>query len=101
VGPEILGTPLPGTAIEWIGLLVAIVAALLTVLSAIEKFVELLGLPVTALRPYGGLALPVGWAFWCAVLLLGRHDVVAVLVVLIGTFVITATGRVLVQKCKA
>jgi hypothetical protein len=101
VGPEILSTPLPDTVIGWVGLLISIWAALLTVLGTVEKFVERYGPGSEVLRPYGGLALPVGWGFWCIALLIAHHDPIAVLVVLLGTSAITIAAQALVRRCRA
>lgn len=78
MGPDIFGTPLPDTVPGWVGLLVAIWAALLTTLSTAEKFVERYGSGTEVLRPFGGLALPVGWVFWCAALLVAHRDPLAI-----------------------
>lgn len=102
MGPEILGTPLPDTVFGWLGLLVSIVAALLGMLSAAEKFVDLFGPSGTeVLRPWGGLALPVGWVAWCIALLIAHRTPVSFLIVFLGTGAITATGQALYQRCKA
>ena len=101
MGPEIFGSSLPDTVLGWIGLLVAILAALLTSLSAAEKFVERFGGRGEVGRPYGGLALPIGWVVWCIALLVAHRDPVAALIVLLGTLAITAAGQLLVRKCRA
>ena len=101
MGPEIFGSPLPDTVIGWIGLLIAIQAALLTALSAVEKFVERFSGQAGVLRAYGGLALPVGWVVWCMALLVAHRDPASVLIVSLGTLTITATGQILARKCRA
>lgn len=100
LGPEIFGTPLPHTTLAWVSLLIFIWGALLTVLGAVEKFVERNSGKRGVLRPYGGLALPLGWAVWCVALLVAQRDPVAVLIVLTGTLIITAAGQTLVRKCR-
>jgi len=98
---EILGTPLPDTIIGWAGLLVSILAALLTMLSAVEKFVERFGSKSEVLRPYGGLALPIGWVAWCIALLVAHRDPISFLVVFLGTATITVAAQMLVNRCRA
>jgi hypothetical protein len=98
---ELLGTPLPHTAVEWLGLLLAIITALGAMLSAVEKFLETLNVDTTVLRRYGGLLLPVSWATWSVLLLYWRFELLPVTVVLLGTFVITVVATILYRRCQA
>ena len=98
---ELLGTPLPHTPILWLVLLVSIVTALGTLLAAVEKSLELLKVDTTVLRRYGGLQLPVSWAAWCVLLLYWRFETITVLVVLLGTLIITAVATTLYRRCQA
>ena len=99
MSPEILGTPLPDTVIGWIGLLVSIWAALLTVLATVEKFVEHHG--GEPRRPYGGLALPTGWMLWCFALLTAHRNPLTVLIVLLGSAVLLIATQLLTQDMQS
>jgi hypothetical protein len=101
VGHEILGSPLPDTLFGWVGLLIAIWAALLTMLSAAEKFVERYDSAAEVLRPYRSVVVPVGWVLWCVVLMIDHRDPISVLAVLIGTLMIAVTGRTLANRYRA
>ncbi len=99
--PEIFGDPLPHSIGGWLVLFPSILAALLVVLQTAEEFAKrIVGGPEKINRRYGGLAFPLGWATWSVMLLIGRHDVVAVLVVLLGTLTFTIAAQRLAQKCK-
>lgn len=99
VATEVLGA-LPSTAAEWLFLLVTMIGAILSLTFAAEKLVELLGGNAEGLHRYGnGLALPVAWIGWSALLLLSRHDVAAVLVVLLGTLGMSIALRTIVRRC--
>jgi hypothetical protein len=101
VGAEIFGDPLPHSVLGWLILLGGILGTLRVVLAAAQEFAEFVGIDQQIERPFGGLALPIGWAAWCVALLVGRHDVVSVLIVLIGTLTITVAARLLIRKCRA
>lgn len=101
MSPEIFGTPLPDSVFEWVALLVAIWAALLTTLAVAEKFSDaLLGRETTTLRRCGGLALPLGWVAWCVALLVAHHGPISVLIVLIGTASLLIVSERLIRRCK-
>jgi hypothetical protein len=98
-GTELLGAQLPGTVAAWIFLFVGILTALLTLVLAAEKFVELLGADADKLRLRGGgLALPISWAAWCILFLIAHRDPLSVLVVLLGTLALAIVGRMLIRK---
>lgn len=101
MGAEIFGDPLPHSALGWLILLCGILGTLRIVLSAAQEFAEFVEIHRDIERPYGGLALPIGWTVWAIALLIGRHDVIAVLIVLVGTFIITVAARLLIRKCRA
>ncbi len=101
MGPEIFGDPLPHSVIGWVILLMSILGALRLILGAAQEFAEFLEIHREIERPYGGLAFPLGWLSWSILLVIANHDVVSVLVFLLGTLVIVAVTRVLVQKCRA
>lgn len=98
---ELLGTPLPDTPILWLALFVSILTALGAVLSAVEKFLDMFEVETTVLRRYGGLLIPVSWALWSILLLYWRFETLTVLIVLLGTFLITVVATTLYRRCQA
>lgn len=98
---ELLGTPLPDTPIYWLALLISITGGLVTMLHAVDEFLKVLKVNLTVLRPYGGLALPVSWVTWSFLLLYWRFETGTVLIVLLGTLVITAVATTLYRRCQA
>ena len=86
---ELFGTPLPDTPILWLALLVSILGALATLLFWAERFFDVFQADTKILRRYGGLLAPMAWATWSILLLYWRFETSTVLIVLLGTLLIT------------
>jgi hypothetical protein len=100
VEPRFLGTPLPTTPLHWLLLLSVILISLGGVLTVVEQAL-LLTKTRTRFRPYGGFAVPLGWALWSALLLIADRHTFAVLVVLLGSLMILIAIKMLTRDCRA